>query len=352
MDSSLRTLRAGVLGAVVMAVLVGGCGSVEPTDRSGGETVHLQFASISDQAEGQDFIRALTEVSGGRMMVDVTPLYGDEAPTAEAHLVSAIAAGEVDGGWPGARAFAEGGIPGLQAIEAPLAITSYAALSELLSPPAADQVLSTLEGSGVVGLGLIARGLRRPFSSESPLLGPADWKGITYRSFNSPVQSATIEALRATPKVIGFHWQEQVADGQLRGGDMAVEGFLEQGFASSVQHAAANVVLWPTVPVLSVSQKRYDSLTGTQREWLRQAAARAVTASLASGTPQQQNAAAQELCIQGVEFRSATKAQLAGLHRQVEPVRQRLRDDPTTARVMAVVDTITAKHPDPDALDV
>jgi TRAP-type C4-dicarboxylate transport system substrate-binding protein len=352
MDISFSALRAGLLGAAVMAVLVGGCGSVEPADRSGGEVVHLQFASIDDQREGQDFIRALAEVSRGRMIIDVMPRYGHAAPAAEAHLVSAIADGEVDGGWPASRAFAEGGIPGLQAIESPLAITSYAALSELVTAPAADRVLATLGGSGVVGLGMIPLGLRRPFSSDSPLLEPADWKGITFRSHNSPVQSATIEALGGTPTIIGPQWQELIADGKLRGGDMDVEMFLRAGFASYVEHAAANVVLWPKVGVLSLSQKRYDSLTGTQREWLRRAAARALTAALASGTPEQQDAAAQELCTQGVELRPATKAQLADLDQAVEPVRQRLRADPASAGVMAVVDAIAAQHEDPDALHV
>ena len=68
-----------------------------------------------------------------------SPPYGDGAAAAESEIVQAIAAGEVDGGWPTVRAFANAGIPGLQAVEAPMTITSYDAEKELVSGPVADE---------------------------------------------------------------------------------------------------------------------------------------------------------------------------------------------------------------------
>ena len=345
---------AGTVGALAFAVGVAACGSVQPADRIGSDTVHLQFATPNGDlgAVGEDFVRAIEESSGGRMAADVTTNYGDGAPDAEARLVQAIASGALDGGWPGTRAFAQGGIAGVKAIEAPLAITSHAALVELVSGPAAQQVRSALEGSGVVALGLVADRLRRPFSSHAPLADPADWKGVTFRSYNSPIQAATIQALGATPVVVTHGWNEHVADGKLRGAEIPVESYLAMGLAPVAGNLPTNVVLWPLVPVLSLSQKRYDSLTPSQRDWLERAAQDVSAASRGRGTPQEQNDAAEQLCAKGVRLVKSTDAQLAKLGQAVEPVRQGLRDDPAEAALMRIVDEIALRHPGPDSLNV
>lgn len=113
-----------------------------------------------------------------------------------------------------------------------------------------------------------------------------------------------------------------------------------------------NVVLWPLVPVVSVSQRRFDSLTGTQRDWLRRAGRDVTDSSLGRGSPQEQDEAAQQLCAQGVRLAPATDAQLSGFREAVEGVRQELRADPIEAPLMRIVDEIAQRHPDPDTLDV
>lgn len=345
---------AATVGALGLVVGLAACGSVQPADRIGSGTVHLQFATPNGDpgAVGEDLVQAIEEVSEGRMTVDVTPDYGDGAPDAEARLVQAVASGALDGGWPGTRAFAQGGIVGVKAIEAPMAITSHAALVELVTGPAAEQVRSALEGSGVVGLALVADRLRRPFSSQAPLVDPGDWSGVTFRSYNSPVQAATIEALGATPAVVTHTWHQHVADGTLRGGELPVESYLAMGLAPVAGNLPSNVVLWPLVPVLSVSQKRYDSLTPTQQDWLRRAAQDVTAASLERGTPQEQNDAAEQLCKKDVRLVTASDAQMTQLRQAVEPVRQALRDDRAEAALMRTVDEIAQRHPDPDILDV
>ena len=66
--------------------------------------------------------------------------------------MKAITSGEVDGGWPSTRAFANAGITGLETVEAPMTLTSYAAEKALVSGPVADKLLAELDGTGVVGL--------------------------------------------------------------------------------------------------------------------------------------------------------------------------------------------------------
>ena len=116
-------------------------------------------------------------MSGGLIKVDMTLGFDDGAADAETKLVQAIASGDVDGGWPSTRAFANAGIRGLEAVEAPLTISSYAASKALVSGPVARDLLAQLDGSGIKGLALAVGPLRRPFAAQAPLLGGAGLEG-------------------------------------------------------------------------------------------------------------------------------------------------------------------------------
>ena len=192
--------------------------------------------------------------------VEVTTEYGHGAPEAESDLVEAIASGEVDGGWPSTRAFANAGISGLEAVEAPMTLTSYAAEKALVSGPVADKLLAKLDGTGVVGLDLAVGPLRRPFAAEAPLLGPEDWAGATFRVYNSPVQTDAVRLLGATPVNLGLGWIDEVQAGRLRGVEFDIAQYAEMGNTTEAGYVTANVVLWPKVFVLSISQERFDAL--------------------------------------------------------------------------------------------
>ena len=152
----------------------------------------------------QAFVDNIPKVSDGRLKVEVVEDYGGGAPTADADLVKAIADGKLDGGWVGTRGFGAAGIHGLEAFEAPMVITTYAAEKALVSSDVATQALAALDQSGVVGLGLTVGALRRPFAAKSALVGPEDWNGISFRTYNSEVQSDTVKALGAVPVNMGL----------------------------------------------------------------------------------------------------------------------------------------------------
>ena len=95
--------------------------------------------------------------------------------------------------------------------------------------PVADALLAKLDGTGVVGLGLTVGALRRPFAAQKPLLAPADWHGINFRTFNSPVQAETITALGAVPVNAGFEWTDEILAGRLRGAEFDVAQYAANG---------------------------------------------------------------------------------------------------------------------------
>ena len=256
-------------------------------DKTGGDTTVLRLATFEGQVDDngqnygpQAFVDNLRKLSGGRLKVELTTDYGGSAPDAESRVVRAIASGEVDGGWPSTRAFANAGIPGLGVVEAPMTITSYAAEKALVSGPVAGKLLGRLDGTGVVGLGLTVGPLRLPFAAKAPLLGPGDWKGVRFRVFNSPVQADAVRALGATPVNLSFSFIDELKAGTLRGAEFDIPAYAHNGYTTEAGHVTANVVLWPKVFVLALSKKRFDALTAQQQAWVRGAARQAVTASV------------------------------------------------------------------------
>ncbi len=345
--------------AVATVVLVAACQASPSADKAGAETVVLKLATIDSinnngQSYGPEaFVENLEEVSGGRLKVEVTTQYGQGAPEAESDLVEAIASGEVDLGWPSTRAFANAGITGLEAVEAPMMLTSYAAEKALVSGPVADKLLAKLDGTGVVGLDLAVGPLRRPFAAEAPLLGPADWAGATFRVYNSPVQTDAVRLLGATPVNLGFGWIDEVRAGRLRGVEfdiaqyaIDIAQYAQNGNTTEAGNVTANVVLWPKVFVLSVSQKRFDALSDEQQNWVREAADKAMQVSV--DATYDETTLAQDLCEKGARFIAASPDQIAVLRTSLQPVLDGLAGDPANGTLLAEIQAIAADHPEPD----
>ncbi len=339
-----------------LMLLAAGC-SPASTDKSGSEILRLHLATHDGQVNsngyeyGPDtFVRALSEVSGDRIQVDVETEYGGESASSESEVVEAIADGDVDGGWPSTRAFAGAGIPGLSAIEAPLTITSYAAEAELATGDAADLVMASLEGSGVKGLGLAVGPLRRPFGVTAFPLSAQDWKGLRFRSYSSPVQTATIEALGGAAVQAGSEWPELAQAGELDGIEFDVAQYFANGFGPQAGKVVSNIVLWPKMFVLSLNQELWDSLTEQQRGWVQQAADQAVRASIDGDYPDAELAA--QLCARGVRFKAADPGQILAVREAVQPVIEGLAEGPADASLLRQVQGAAELHPHQDSITV
>ena len=355
MDRRRHFIGVVVGAAMALAACESGGASV---DKAGAETIVLQFATIDGEVNQggvaygpQAFVDSLEEVSGGQLKVEVTTAYGDGAADAESRIIEAIAAGELDGGWPSTRAFADAGIHGLKVVEAPMTITSYEAEKALVTSPVADQLLSRLEGSGVVGLGLAMGPLRRPFAAESALLGLEDWAGTRFRVYNSPVQEDAVRALNAIPVNVGLDWGNDIRAGRLRGAELGILGFASTPLdRSDPGKVTSNVALWPKVYVLSLSQELIDSLTEEQRGWVQEAADRAMQASV--DATYDETTFARKLCEQGVRFVQASSRQLSELRAAFQPVIDGLAADPDDAALLESIQGIAAEHPDTEQPDV
>jgi TRAP-type C4-dicarboxylate transport system substrate-binding protein len=349
-----RGLSCGLVAIVMVAPV--GCSGAKAVDKAGGDSAVLTLATIDDvndngQSFGpQAFVDNLRTVSGGRLKVEIKTDYGDGDAKAESAIVKAIAAGEIDGGWPSTRSFAGAGITSLNAVEAPMTITSYAAEKQLLTAPVAKSLLASLDSTGVVGLGLAVGPLRRPFAAKKPLLGPADWTGARFRTYNSPVQEEAIQALGGTPVNYGLGWDSEVRAGHLRGAEFDIPQSAKLNDSTVAGQVTANVVLWPKVFVLSFSRRRFETLTEQQQGWIREAAERAAKTSVEA--TYEESTIAGDLCSRGVRFISASPGEVVGLRRKLQPVLDRLAADPKSGPMLKEIQAIATAHPLADVPNV
>jgi TRAP-type C4-dicarboxylate transport system substrate-binding protein len=340
------------LGVLAVAATLTSCTGAEGVDKAGGETALITLASIDEvnnngQSFGpQAFVERLGQLSGGRLKVEVKTEYGGGAADAESNLVKAIGDGELDGGWPSTRAFSGAGIKGFAAVEAPLTITSYAAQKQLVVSPVADALRKRLESTGIVGLGLTVGPLRRPFAVKTPLLRPSDWNGVRFRTYNSPVQEATVRSLGGTPVNLGFGWSDEAREGRLDGVEFDVAQYARNNAPLAAGNVTANVVLWPKIFVLSMNRERFESFTGQQRTWIEQAAKDATKASV--DATYDETSLATELCGKGTRFAIAPADQIGALRAKVRPVIERLAADPDDGPILEQVQAVAAANPGVD----
>jgi TRAP-type transport system periplasmic protein len=347
--SRLAALVLTVAATFAAAACSGGSGE----DKAGGSgpTVILRLANTGgsvDQAPAVDyFVKHVRELSGGNVRIEVVDRWAEFASDAEQQVVRDVARDDVDLGWVGTRVFDTMGVESFQALTAPMLIDGYALENAVIESGITEEMMEGLDDLDVVGLGVVADGLRRPIGVTAPILGPADWRGITFGTLRSNGQAEAIRALGATPaQIFGSEREEALRK-------RTIEGF-EFGtwlFAGNVElsrrapYVTANVILWPQMDVLLASAARLESLTGQQRGWLEQAArdAEARSAALADKDARALDVA----CRSGARFAEASAADLAALETAFAPVYAKLEQHPETKAFIERIQELKQSTPEP-----
>ncbi|MEE1675341.1 TRAP transporter substrate-binding protein [Agarivorans aestuarii] len=86
----------------------------------------------------------------------------------------------------------------LQVFDLPFLFQNMAAVERFQASPAGQELLSSLESKGLVGLGYLHNGMKQ-LSANEPLYTPADAKGKKFRIMSSDVLAAQFEAVDAVP---------------------------------------------------------------------------------------------------------------------------------------------------------
>jgi TRAP-type C4-dicarboxylate transport system substrate-binding protein len=322
--------------AVALAIGATACTSDGGTgDKAGGhgEPVTLRMATVNGGLEFTPQIKYLldrvAQLSEGNVQIEVVYEVGDFAPDAEQKVVSGVAEGEFDLGYVGTQGFEALGAENFVALTAPMLIDSYALEDAVIERGVTDQMLHGLEEIGVTGLGILAGALRKPVTVREPLLAPADWRGITFGTFNSEGQAEAVRALGATPmKVIGDARDRALEEGAIDGFESSLLAYRFNGQEQAAPYVAANVNLWPQTLAVVGNPDALADLTDDQRGWLDEATRDAAERSSALVDTDARHLEAS--CEAGARFALASEANLAALQDAFAPVYVTLQQEPAT----------------------
>jgi TRAP-type transport system periplasmic protein len=240
------------------------------------------------------------------------------------------------------------GVTSFQALQAPMLIDSYTLQHAVITSDLPGLMMEGLDKVGVEGLGVLADGLRKPIAVGRPLLGPADWRGITFQSFRSKGQAEAIRALGTQPTDVWSSALEKgIEQGKIHGFEKNLLVYSIDAMAPRAPYVTANVNLWPQMDVVFANPARLTALTEQQRGWLQAATQNAAARSADLADRDAQLIAG--LCNSGARFVNASKADLAALGKAFAPVLANLGQDPRNKgfieRIQALKQSTSAEAP-------
>jgi len=146
------------------------------------------------------FAHRLAERTGQNLIVQTFP---SEALGNEPQMFEAVMLGSLDIAKASTGSISST-IPEFGLLDMPYLFRDVNHMMKVLDGNVGKQLLAKLEEHGVKGLFWMEQGSRSFYTVKKPINSPADLKGMKIRIQPSPVMSATIEALGATPTTMGF----------------------------------------------------------------------------------------------------------------------------------------------------
>ena len=350
--SPLAALVLAVIAALAAVACSGGGGAGEDKAGGSGEPVVLRLASTNGQLDYTpavvEFVNRVEKLSGGNLRIEAVDEWGDYASDAEQQVVRDVSAGEIDLGWVGTRVFDTLGVKSFQALTAPMLIDSYALEDAVIESGITDQMMQRLDTLGVVGLGVLPDGLRKPIGVTGPIFGPADWRGITFGTLRSNGQAEAIRALGATPvQVFAKEREEGLENGTVEGFETSI--WIHEhnpALTRLAPYVTSNVTLWPQMDVLLANPARLEALSAEQRGWLEEAAQDAVRSTSLTDIDAR---ALADSCGAGARFAEASDADLAALETAFAPSYAKLERHPETKAFIERIRTLKqSTPPDPE----
>jgi TRAP-type transport system periplasmic protein len=337
------TDRVWLALALVPTLVLAACGSGSIGSKGGGpgEPVVLRMAnpdgSMDYAPAAQYFINRLEKLSSGNVKVLPVLRWGNFATDAEQQVIRAVARGEVDlAAQIGPRRFATAGLTSFRAFAAPMLIDGNAMEKAVLKDDVIQEALTSLSRIGVIALAAHAElSQQKPIAASKPLLGPDDYRGITFYTYPSQDYAAAIRALGAKPT--DDDRDAGVRDGRIQGFAQSLNAYTINQAERFAPYVTINVNLFSDFGVILANPRRLARLSPQQRAWIREAATETTARSLQLMTADDTYVA--QLCGSGVRFAVASAADLAGLRRAFAPIYTELEKD---AQTKAIIEKIEA----------
>jgi TRAP-type transport system periplasmic protein len=343
-------------GAVVLAALVlAGCTSLAG-NKAGGPGAPVVLRMATDYGEpgfmpqvDPYLVNRVAKLSAGNVQIDMAYHVGENAPDGEQQVVRDVDAGRYDLGVIGTRVFDTLGVNSFQALTAPMLIDSYPLERAVIGSGIPAQMMRSLDTLHVTGLGVLADGLRKPIAARKPLLGPADWRGITFAAFRSREAAEAIRALGAAPSdAWGTQLDQGLGSGTIGGFEKNLLIYRLKDMWNQAPYVTANVNLWPQTLAVIANPDRLARLTSQQRAWLTEAVRDAAARS--TGLIDGDARLLAGLCAGGTRFADASHADLAALQNAFAPVYAQLERNPQTKLFIGEINRLKQHTPPGPAL--
>jgi TRAP-type C4-dicarboxylate transport system substrate-binding protein len=330
----VRRVQVGSAGFLLafLAFVAAGCFGGGGT-KAGGESVNRITLAMetpdAPDADAEFFIQEVKRRTGGRIrIVEAANEYSSGDPDNELRLVRALRSGKVKIAYVTSRAWERDGVLSFRALQAPFLITSYELLRRVATGPVGQEMLSSLERVGLVGLGLVPSELRRPLGRRE-LVSASDFRGARIRVVTSPTSVLAFRALGAVP--VTNLTSDQVGPALLKGRLDGVESSTHSisGYTYAAPYLPSNLALFPKTQTIVIGRETFDRLSPNNQLALREAAAATVAHADPAGGERDEIRA---LCNEGLHLVRATSAGLASLRHATARVYVELEREPQTKR--------------------
>jgi len=352
-----KTRRGRPASAVVLVALaLAGCGAQAGNKAGGpGTPVVLRMATVNGvpgfmpQVDPY-LVNRVAKLSAGNVQIDMAYHVGENLPGGEQQIVRDVAAGKYDLGVVGTRVFDTLGVGSFQALTAPMLIDSYPLEQAVIGSGIPAQMMRSLDTLHVTGLGVLADGLQEPIAVRNPLLGPADWRGVTFAAFRSRETAEAIRALGATPSdAWGTPLDQGLSSGTVGGFEKNLRIYrMHPDLWKPAPYVTANVNLWPQTLAVIGNPARLARLTSQQRGWLTEAVRDAAPRS--TGLIDGDARLLAGLCASGIRIADADHADLAALRNAFASVYAQVEQDPQTRQFIAEINRLKQHTPPGAAL--
>jgi TRAP-type transport system periplasmic protein len=339
-----RTRIAGLHRAVLVCVAsalaagVAGCtasGSKAGPDRPA-TVLHLATTEAQGAPYTEDlerFTARVEDLTDGEVRLEVDDQLIPWTPTSERTVTEMVQDGDVDLALIPTRVFDTMGISGFEALQAPMLIDSPELAAAVASSDIAGTMLEGLDRHGLVGLGLVFEGLRRPMALNGAITGAGDFEGRLVRVPASDVSDRVFEALGAVPD----HGADHLV--ATNGEPYAlVETELEVADTdySPGSTTTIDLVLFPKYGALLAQPDVLGDLTDEQVDAVRQAAEDTVAAAAQTIADEQELAAT--YCEVAGDLIEAPASGLQSIERRLRTVVDELRQDARTATAIRAIE--------------
>ena len=226
------------------------------------------------------------------------------------------------------------------ALMAPFLVDSYALQRAVLESDLEQAMLAGLDGTGLVGLGILPGPLRRVAMAEGGFRAAGDLRGKLVGIQESEIATMTFEALGATTK--------SLPSGAVLGSEDAVEQQLESlagnRYYEGLPHVTVDLALWPRPVILFANEARFDNLSSEQQSALR-GVTKQILRSTTEAVESEDASALATLCSDGADIVVAGDDAISAMLTAVRPVYDELKKDAATASMIERIEEIKAGIP-------